>query len=93
MSSDGATCHHVLIRLPDGRYFDGGNGVMAEAAVLRMYSESRIEEMKDFDLNLLDQRSYGLGRTYLACPNYSDAFTQQAIEKRLSGLLNDLQSQ
>jgi len=37
---------------------------------------------------LLDQRSYGLDRTYPECPNYSDRFTQQAIEKRLDALLN-----
>jgi len=89
MSNDGTTCHHVLIKLPDGRYFDGGNGVMTEAALMRLYSDSRIEEMKHFDLKLLDQRSYGLGRTYPECPNYSDEFMQQAIEKRLAALMNN----
>ena len=52
-----------------------------------------IEEMKDFDLKLLDQRSYGLDRTYPECPNYSDEFTQQAIEKRLDALLNHRRSE
>jgi hypothetical protein len=54
---------------------------------MRLFSDSRIEEMKEFDLKLLDQHSYGLGRMYPECPNYSDEFTQQAIEKRLAGLL------
>jgi hypothetical protein len=45
--------------------------------------------MKEFDFKLLDQRSYGLNRTYPECPNYSDQFTQQAIEKRLAALLNN----
>jgi hypothetical protein len=89
MSNDGTTCHHVLVKLPDGTYFDGGNGVMTEAALMRLYSDSRIEEMKHFDLKLLDQRSYGLGRTYPECPNYSDEFMQQAIEKRLTALMNN----
>ena len=29
--------------------------------------------MVEFDLELLDKRSYGLGRSYDLCPNYSDA--------------------
>jgi hypothetical protein len=89
MSNVGTICHHVLVKLPDGKYFDGGNGVVADTALLRLFSDSRIEEMKEFDLKLLDQRSYGLGRTYPECPNYSDEFTQQAIEKRLTALLNN----
>jgi hypothetical protein len=89
MSKDGTTCHHVLIKLPDGRYFDGGNGVMTEAVLMRLYSDSRVEEMKHFDLKLLDQRSYGLGRAYPECPDYSDEFMQQAIEKRLAALMNN----
>jgi hypothetical protein len=89
MSDDGKNCHHVLLKLPDGRYFDGGNGVVTEAALMMLYSDSRIEEMKQFNSKLLDQRSYGLGRTYPECPNYSDGFTQQAIDHRLTGLLNN----
>ena len=93
MSNDGTTCLHVLVKLPDGRYFDGGNGVVTETALMRLFADSRIEEMKDFDLKLLDQRSCGLDRTYPECPNYSDEFTQQAIEKRLAALLNHRRSE
>lgn len=74
--------------LPDGQFFDGGNGVATEAALMTLYSDSRIEEMKAFDLNLLDKRSYGLDRTYPECPNYSDKFTQREIEKCLAALRN-----
>jgi len=84
MSADGSNCHHVLIRLADGRYFDGGNGIMSESALLKLYSDSRVEEMKHFDFQLLDRRSYGLGRTYSECPNYSDEFTQQTIDRHLA---------
>src|SRR5712692_4989426 len=38
MSNDGATCHHVLVKLPDGRYFDGGNGVVTDTALMRLFS-------------------------------------------------------
>jgi hypothetical protein len=88
MSNDGMTCHHVLVKLPDGTYFDGGNGAVTDTALMSLFSDSRIEEMKDFDLKRLDQRSYGLTRTYPECPNYSDKFTQEVIEKRLDALLN-----
>jgi hypothetical protein len=35
-NNDASNCYHVLIKLPDGRYFDGGNGVMTEAFVAKM---------------------------------------------------------
>jgi len=86
---DPSNCYHVLVKLPDGRYFDGGNGVVTEQFLRTQYSDLKIEEMKEFDFSLLDKRSYGLGRNYLECPNYSDEFTRQTIEKRLSGLITD----
>ncbi len=86
-NNDSSNCYHVLTKLPDGRYFDGGNGVMTGKFLTTLYPDGNVEEMKDFDLELLDRRSYGLGRTYPECPNYSDEFTRQAIKKRLSELL------
>ena len=85
-NQDASNCYHVLVKLPDGRYFDGGNGVMTEAFLASLFPDSLIKEMKNFDFELLDKRSYGLGRAYPECPSYSDAFTQRAIEKRLSQL-------
>ena len=89
-NGDPSNCFHVLVRLPEGHYYDGGNGVMTEQFLIGRYPGGHIEEMKEFDFKLLDQRSYGLGRTYSECPNYSDDFTRQAIEKRLSELLERL---
>ena len=86
-NSDTSNCHHVLVKLPDGKYFDGGNGVETEEFLRTLYPDSHIGEMKQFVFELLDKRSYGLGRAYPECPNYSDEFTRQVIEKRLSELL------
>jgi hypothetical protein len=86
MSTDGSNCRHVLVELPDGNYFDGGGGVMTAAALLNLYPDSRIEHMTQFDHQLLDQRSYGLNRSYFECPNYSDEFTQRTIGKHLNAL-------
>src|SRR5206468_12387765 len=45
MANDDSQCFHVLVRLPDGRYYDGGNGVMSADTLLAIYPKSRIEEM------------------------------------------------
>ena len=86
MSSDDKLCHHVLVKLPDGRYFDGGGGVMTEMFLATLFPGSHISEMKKFDHELLDKRSYGLGRNYPECPNYSDEFTREVIERQLNRL-------
>ena len=86
-NADTSNCHHVLVKLPDGGYFDGGNGVVTEKFLATLYPDSHIDEMKQFDYELLDKRSYGLGRAYPECPNYSDEFTREVIEARLSELM------
>jgi hypothetical protein len=84
--NDGDHCYHVLVKLPDGNYFDGGNGVISQRALLMLFANSRIDEMMEFDLQLLDQRSFGLNRDYPQCPNYSDGTTAQLIESHLTAL-------
>jgi hypothetical protein len=91
MAPDGS-CHHVVVKFPDGSYFDGGNGVMSEGKLLTLYGhDDRIEEMVEFDLSLLDQRVGGLNREHYSwCPNYSDSLTAKLIEKHLALLASDL---
>ena len=84
---DGVGCDHVLVKLPDGSYYDGGGGVMSGATLLRQFGAGRrIEEMVEFDLALLDKRSYGLGRSYGLCPNYSDETTRKIVARHLGML-------
>lgn len=88
--TDAGFCDHVLVKLPDGSYYDGGNGVISGATLLREFRKgNRLEEMVDFDLSLLDKWSYGLGRSYELCPNYSDEVTANIIEKHLALLPKD----
>jgi hypothetical protein len=89
MAADGVECHHVLIKLPDSRYFDGGNGVVTKDFLQALYPGSHIDEMKQFDWNLLDKRSYSLARSYSTCPNYSDEFTQRVIAEHLNALVKE----
>ena len=87
---DGVGCDHVLVKLPDGSYFDGGSGVIPGPTLLRQFRPGRrIEEMVEFNLELLDKRSYGLNRSYELCPNYSDEITTTIIRKHLALLPAD----
>lgn len=90
MTADGKHCYHVLVKLPDGNYFDGGNGVIPGPTLLRQYPiGARLDEMIEFDLKQLDRWSYGLGRHYELCPNYSDETTARVIERHLAMLPKD----
>jgi hypothetical protein len=86
MTGDRTHCHHVMVRLPDGNYYDGGNGVITERSLLNLFPGGRLDEMKEFNPKLLDKWSYGLGRSYPICPNYSDATTTRLIDQRLAEL-------
>jgi hypothetical protein len=89
MRQGGDYCYHVLVRLPDGRYYDGGNGVMSAEQLLATIDDGydgQIEEMPVFDLATLEARSYGLTRTYRACPNYSDDVVAELVETCLHRL-------
>src|SRR5215471_9594083 len=86
-------CCHVLVKLPEGTYFDGGNGITSGPALLDKFAQFtpgvRIEEMVQFELKLLDKHSHGLDRTYEHCPNYSDKITFKIIDKHLARLAKD----
>jgi hypothetical protein len=87
MTPDRAACGHVVLKFPDGSYFDGGNGVFSEQQLRAMFPNNPIEEMVHFDLPLLDKLVGGLNQKhYPICPNYSDRLTGKLIEKHLSRL-------
>jgi hypothetical protein len=77
-------CAHILIKLPDGSYFDGGNGVVSDSVLLLQFPNSRIEVMKQFDVKLLENNAGGLSRQYPNCINYSNDLTKRIIEKYLT---------
>jgi hypothetical protein len=74
-------CWHTLIRLPNGSLYDGGYGVHSE----EKYSEFNIEDMVEYDMDLLEKRSYGLDREY---PRYCPNFSIQVIEGLIAKYLN-----
>ena len=86
MTLDGSECKHIVVRLPDGNLFDGGFGVVTDAAMQMILPDIRLDEMTDFDRKRLDQWSYGLDRAYPNCPNYSDDVTWKLIANHLAEL-------
>lgn len=87
MVKNSEECWHVLIRLPNGLLFDGGYGVHNERKWAETYD---IEEMEDYDLDLLNKRSYGLEREYPRyCPNYSLSMVTSLIENYLDKINKD----
>ena len=85
MSADSSECYHVLIKLPNNHYYDGGNGELKRSELLKRYQEETyIVDMIEFDFELLNEMSYGLDRQYDRCPNYSDEVTTEIIEKHLN---------
>ena len=75
-------CWHVLIRLPNGLLYDGGHGVHSEEKYSGKFD---IEDMIEYDLELLEKRSYSLDREYPRyCPYFSMKTVEELIEKYLS---------
>ena len=90
LTPEGEACHHVLIRLPSGDFFDGGNGIISRRTLLRQYDLfTRVEEMTTFDLRTLDRWSYGLDRDYPDCENYSDDLTREIIRRHLDAAASE----
>ncbi|MBL7930498.1 MAG: hypothetical protein JNL60_01265 [Bacteroidia bacterium] len=88
MKPDTSLCYHVLVKLPDGRYYDGGNGVITGAVLHRQFLEGGLwlNEMKNFNYDTLDKWSYSLKRKYKRCTNYSDDTTNRIIRRYLQEL-------
>ncbi len=88
-------CGHVAVKLPDGSYFDGGNGVMSQSELAMLCSDCTVKEMDDLDMSLFEKQDVELLHQpigsqnqfhYLECPNYSDDVTAKLIDKSLAKL-------
>ena len=84
MSADSSECYHVLVKLPNNSYYDGGSGIMKRRVLLKGYQKGTyIIDMIEYDFDLLDEMSYGLERDYKLCTNYSDVKTSEIIKRNL----------
>jgi hypothetical protein len=90
MSADSSECYHVQIKLPNGDYYDGGNGILTKRQLVEGYEDGMyIIDMIEYDIKLLEEMSYGLEREYPRCPNYSVVETSKIIDEFLNELLED----
>lgn len=88
MTTDLKLCYHVLVKLPDGNYYDGGNGVFPGSVLYKQFPNGlKLLEMKTYDYQLLDKWSYSLTRSYKRCPDYSDDTTRTIIARHLAELV------
>ena len=77
-------CHHIVIRLPSGNLYDGGVGIHTE----KLYeTEFIIEDMLNYDEQILEKWAYGLDRIY---PTYCPNFDRQEVDNIISSQLNCL---
>lgn len=78
-------CWHIVVRLPNGKLFDGGVGVHDRTR----YKDKklRLVVMDSFDINLLERYAYGLDRTY---PTYCPDFSLEKITCVISNYLERL---
>jgi hypothetical protein len=77
-------CDHVVVRLPSGELYDGGIGIHTDNEYLNKFL---IEEMIDYDEQLLEKWSYGLDRAYPRfCPNFNRGKVEEIIHSNLEKL-------
>ncbi len=86
MNKESKECWHVLISLPNGQLFDGGVGIHDLNSYDREKSELVI--MHEYDLDVLNEYSYGLERRYPRyCPDFSQDMIGDVIDKYLQKIV------
>ena len=80
-------CWHIALRLPTGELYDGGVGVHHDNDYGENYC---IEDMIQYDHDLLEKWSYGLDRTY---PNYCPDFDKDKLQFLIHSQLNRISKQ
>ena len=78
-------CHHVLIKLPNSKLFDGGNGVHD----FNNYKGNSAElvVMEKYDLKVLDKHAFGLIRNY---PHIHHDFSISEISALIAKYLDNI---
>jgi hypothetical protein len=84
LTYDRRDCVHVLVRLPDGNYFDGGLGVLSRELLDAEFFHPPVVEQQEYDLLELNERSYGLLREYPDCPKFNASKARQLVRSVLS---------
>ena len=82
-------CLHVLIKLPNSMFFDGGKGVHDLSSY--KVNDTKLLIMEKYDLEILDKYSWGLSRTYPnTCPDFSITQVSNIITKNLDNIYDSI---
>lgn len=85
MQQSPAECYHILIVLPNGNLYDGGNGIHSEKNYLDR--GFHISVMDNYNFDILDQHSYGLDRKYPRyCPNFNVTELTSIVENSMRAI-------
>ncbi len=88
MTPDKRDCVHILVRLPDGNYFDGGLGVVSGELLKVEWFNAPIIEQTIYDLSEFEMRAHGLSAIHPDCPKYNDAVARHLVRQSL-GTMED----
>lgn len=88
MRPNNGSCSHILVRLPDDNYYDGGNGMMSKSQILELCPGHSIDDTSSHNLALLNERAYGLFRPYSRCPEYDHQTTSRLINQHLDWIFD-----
>ncbi|OYW71266.1 MAG: hypothetical protein B7Z24_02630 [Pseudomonadales bacterium 32-42-5] len=84
MTLDLSECDHIVIRLPSGELYDGGIGIHNDDEYIEKFI---IDEMLQYDEELLEKWSYGLNRIYPRfCPNFNKKVVEKIVRNNLEAL-------
>lgn len=78
---------HVLVRLPDGTFFDGGRGVLPDEQFRRLLGTDLLIEVEESDHASLEEHFGHLDREYPRCPAFDLEETRKLISEHLNRLL------
>jgi hypothetical protein len=78
-------CDHIVVRLPSGELYDGGIGIHTDVEYKNKFL---IDEMIEYDEQILEKWSYGLDRSY---PRFCPSFNRETVEKIIYSNLDHIQ--
>ena len=84
MMLDRNECDHIVIRLPSGALYDGGIGIHLDEAYT---SKFVVDDMLQYDHDLLEKWAYGLDRAY---PRFCPDFDKEVVNALINIYLDRL---
>lgn len=88
LRQDTDECYHIVNRLPDGNFFDGGVGYHK----FELYHDKNLKilDMVNYDIDILDKYAHGLDRRYPKyCPEFDLNTVTMLLEEHISKIYDN----